>query len=65
MYNLKKGTKLFGKKAFEELLKELTEIDDFYTNKPVHKEDLSYKDRKNPLKTSMKITEKQEDKTGD
>ena len=43
MYNLKKGTELFGDKADEAVLKELTEIDDFETYKPVHKEDLSYK----------------------
>ena len=42
MYNLKKGTKLFGDKADEAVLKELTEIDDFETYKPVHKKDLSY-----------------------
>ena len=31
MYNLKKVTKLFGDKADEAVLKELTDIDDFET----------------------------------
>ena len=64
MYNLKKGTELFGDKADEAVLKELTEIDDFETYKPVHKKDLTYEDRKNALESLMKITEKREDETG-
>ena len=47
------------------MLKELTEIDDFETYKPVHKEDLSPEDRKNALESLMKITEKRKDETGD
>ena len=37
MYNLKKGTELFGDKADEAVLKELIEIGDFETYNPVHK----------------------------
>ena len=62
MYNLKKGTELFGNKADEAVLKELKETDDFETYKPVHKKNLSYGDCKNALELLMKITEKQEDK---
>ena len=58
MCNLKKGTELFGDKADEAVLKELTEIDNFETYTPVHKEDLLYKNRKNALELLMKITEK-------
>ena len=65
MYNLKKGTELFGDKADEAVLKELTEIDDFETYKPVHREDLSREDRKNALESPTKVTEKREDETGD
>ena len=64
MYILKKGTELFGDKADEAVLKELTEVDDFETYKPVHKEDLSPEDCKNALESLMKITEKREDETG-
>ena len=44
MYNLKKGTELFGNKADEAVLQELTEIDTFETHELVHKDSLSYKD---------------------
>ena len=64
MYNLKKGTELFGNKADEAVLNKLKEIDDFETYKPAHKEDLSYEDRNNALELLMKITEKREDETG-
>ena len=64
MYNLKKGTKLFGNKADEAVLNELTEIDNFETYKPVHKKDLSYEDRRNALELLMN-TKKCKKKTGD
>ena len=53
MYNLKKGAELFGDKADEAVLKELTEIYDFETYKPVHKKDLTHEDCKNALESLL------------
>ena len=64
MYNLKKGTELFGDKADEAVMKELSEIDQFQTYKPVHKHELSQEDRKKALESMVKISEKREDGTG-
>ena len=64
MYNLRKGTELFGDKADEAVMKELLEIHQFKTYKPVHKHELSQEDLKRALKSMMKISEKREDETG-
>ena len=64
MYNLRKGTKLFGERADEAVPKELTEIDQFETYKLVHKHKLPQEDHKKALESMMKITEKREDKAG-
>lgn len=64
MYNLRKGTELFGERADEAVLKELTQIDEFETYQPVHKHELLLEDRKKALELTMKITEKRADKTG-
>ena len=45
-------------------MKELTEIDQFETYKPLHKHELSMEDRKKALESMMKITEKREDESG-
>ena len=58
MYNLRKGTELFGERADEAVLTELTQIDDFKTYKPVHKHELSERDQRDALESMMKITEK-------
>ena len=64
MYNLRKGTKLFGERADEAVLKELPHIDEFETYQPVHTHALSLEDSKKALESMMKITEKRADKTG-
>ena len=58
MYNLRKGTELFGKRADEAVLTDLTQIDDFKTYTPVHKHELSERDRRDALESMMKIIEK-------
>ena len=40
-YNIKKGRELFGQKADDSILKELTEIDSFETYQPLHSNSLS------------------------
>ena len=64
MYDLRKGTELFGKIANIAVLKELSQVDKFETYKSKHKHELSKKCRKNPLESMMKITEKREDEEG-
>ena len=64
MYNLRKGIELFVERANEAVLKELTQIDEFETYKPVHKHELTLEDRKKALESMMKITEKRADETG-
>ena len=43
---------------------ELTQIDDFETYKPVHKHELSEQDRRDALKSMIKVTEKRADEEG-
>lgn len=64
MYNLRKGTELFGEKADEAVLMELIEIDEFVTYNPVDKHELLQEDRKQALESMMKITKKRKDETG-
>ena len=45
-------------------MKELSEIDQFKTYKPVHKHKLSHEDRRRALESMMKISEKREDEIG-
>ena len=49
MYSLRKGTELFGEKAEQATMTELTQIDDFETYKPIHKHELSEQDRRDAL----------------
>ena len=58
MYNLRKGTELFGERSDEAVMKELPEIDQFETYKPVHKHELPQEDHKKALESMMKITKK-------
>ena len=58
LYNLRKGTELFGERAEEAVVNELTQIDEFETYEPVHKHDLSEADKKRALESMMKVTEK-------
>ena len=44
MYSLRKGTELFGKKAEQATMTELTQIDDFETYRPLHKHEVSKQD---------------------
>ena len=55
MYSLRKGTELFGEKAGQATMTELTQIDDFETYKPLHKHNLSEQDRRNALKPMINI----------
>ena len=41
MYNLRKGTELFGERADEAVLTELTQVDEFKTYEPMHRHELS------------------------
>ena len=54
MYSLKKGTELFGKKAEEATMTELSQIDDFETYRPLHKHKLSKQDRRDALELMIK-----------
>ena len=51
-YNLKKGKELFGDRADEAVMAELSEIDGLETYEPQRIEDLTYEDKK----TSAQIT---------
>ena len=44
MYNLRNGTGLFDKRAYEAVLTDRSQIDDFKTYKPLHKYELSNQD---------------------
>ena len=54
MYSLRRGTELFGEKAEQETMTELTQIDDFETYKPIHKHELSKQDRRDALESMNK-----------
>ena len=64
MYSLRKGTELFGEKAEQATMTELTQIDDFETYKPIHKHELSEQDRRHALESMIKVTEKRADEEG-
>ena len=64
MYSLRKGTELFGEKAEQATMTELTQIDDFETYKPIHKHELSEQDRRDALESMIKVTEKRADEEG-
>ena len=64
MYNPRKGTELFGKRADEAVVNELTRIDEFETYEPVHKRNLSAEDCDRALESMMKVTEKRADEQG-
>ena len=64
MYSLRKGTELFGEKAEQATMTELSQIDDFETFWPLHKHKLSEKDGKDALESMIKVTEKRVDEEG-
>ena len=64
MYSLRKGTELFGEKAEQATMAELTQIDNFETYKPVHKHELSEQDRRDALESMIEVTEKRADEEG-
>ena len=64
MYSLRKGTELFGERAGQATMTELTQIDDFETYKHVHKHELSEQDRRDALESVIKVTEKRADGEG-
>ena len=41
VYSLRKGTELFGEKAEQATMTELSQIDDFETYRPLHKHELT------------------------
>ena len=57
MYSLRKGMEIFGEKAEQATMTELTQIDDFETYKPLHKHELSEQDRRDALESMIKVTE--------
>ena len=57
-FSLKKGLELFGEKADVAVQKELNQIHQMDTYKPVHKSDLTFEDRKKALASLVFITEK-------
>ena len=61
MYSLRKGTELFGEKAEQATMTELSQIDDFETYRPLHKHDLSEQDRRDALESTIKVTKKRAD----
>ena len=57
-FSLKKGLELFGEKADVAVQKELNQIHQMDTYKPIYKSDLTFEDRKKALASLMFITEK-------
>ena len=65
MYSLRKGTELFGEKAEQATMTELSQIDDFETYRPLHKHELSKQDRRDALESmTIKVTKKRADEEG-
>ena len=64
MYSLRKGTELFGEKAEQAIMTELSQIDNFETYRPLHKHKLSKQDRKDVLESMINVTEKRADEEG-
>ena len=63
-YNLKKGKELFGNRADEAVIAELSEIDGLETYEPQRIEDLTYEDKKRALESLILISEKRADQDG-
>ena len=64
MYSLRKGTEVFGEKAEQATMTELTQIDDVETCELIHKHELSVQDRRDALDSMIKVAEKQADEEG-
>merc|ERR1711966_512027 len=64
MYSLRKGTELFGEKAEQATMTELSQIDDFERYRPLHKHEISEQDRRDALESMIKVTEKRADEEG-
>ena len=58
MYSLRKSTELFGEKAEQATMAELSQIDDFETYRPLHKYELSEQDRRDVLESIIIVIEK-------
>ena len=61
-YNIKKGRELFGQKADDAILKELTEIDSFETYQPLHANSLTHEQKKKALEALFFLTEKRDNR---
>ena len=61
MYTLRKGNKLFGEKAEQATMTELSKIDSSETYRPLHKHELSEQDRRDTLESMIKVTEMRAD----
>ena len=61
MYSLRKGLELFGEKAEQATMTELSQIDDFETYRPLHKHKLSKHERRSALESMIKVTKKRAD----
>ena len=53
MYSLRKGTELFGEKAEQTTMTELSQMDDFETYWSLHKHELSKQDRRDALESMI------------
>ena len=60
-YNLKKGKELFGNRADEAVMVELSKFDGLETYEPQRIEDLTYKDKKRALESLILLSEKRAD----
>ena len=56
-YNIKKGRELFGKKADDAILEELTEIDSFETYQPLHENTLTREQKLKALEALFFLAE--------
>ena len=64
MYSPRKSTELFGEKAEQATMTELSQIDGFETYRPLLKHDLSKQDRRDALESMIKVTKKRADEEG-
>ena len=64
MYSLRKGTELFGEKAEQATITELSQINGFETYWSLHKHELSEQDRRDTLESMIKVTEKRAEEEG-